>query len=73
MRLGTLVGIVLIVLGLAGFALQGVTYTRRRDVIRLGPIEASAEQRENIPVPPWASGLAVVAGLGLIVAVRRAS
>ena len=34
----TLVGIVLIVLGIVAFAYQGITYTTRETVIDIGPI-----------------------------------
>ncbi|GAC1649426.1 MAG: hypothetical protein NVS4B3_06470 [Gemmatimonadaceae bacterium] len=72
MRLGTLIGIILIVLGILGFAYQGITYTQHKDVVRIGPIEATAEQRQTVPISPLVSGLAVVAGVALVVAVRRA-
>ena len=72
MRVGTLVGLVLIILGVLGLIYQGVTYTKRRDTIRLGPIQATAEQKETIPISPILSGIAIVAGIALVVAVRRA-
>ncbi len=48
----TLVGIVLIVLGIVAFAYQGITYTSRETVIDIGPIKATADTQKTIPLPP---------------------
>lgn len=64
-------GIVLIVLGALALIYGGVTYTRRRDTVRLGPLSATVRQRETVPIPPVLGGLAVVAGIGLLVAGGR--
>jgi uncharacterized membrane protein HdeD (DUF308 family) len=62
------VGIALIVLGLAALAYQGITYTTRETVLDLGPIEATAEEEETIPLPPIVGIVAVVAGVALVIA-----
>lgn len=64
-------GIVLIVLGALALIYGGVTYTRRRDTVRLGPLSATVRQRETVPISPVLGGLAVVAGIGLLVAGGR--
>lgn len=64
-------GIVLIVLGALALSYGGVTYTRRRDTVRLGPLSATVRQRETVPISPVLGGLAVVAGIGLLVAGGR--
>jgi hypothetical protein len=71
MKMATIVGIVLIVLGLVGLALGGITYTTREKVVDIGPIEATAEKRERIPLPPIAGGLALAAGVVLLIAGNR--
>ncbi len=63
----TVVGILLIVLGVIALAYGGITYTREKTVIDLGPIEARAEQRETIPLPPVLGVLALVGGVVLLV------
>ena len=45
-----MLGIALIVLGLAALAYQGFTYTTRETVIDIGPIKATAEREKTIPV-----------------------
>jgi hypothetical protein len=64
----TAVGILLIIVGVIGLAVGGINYTRREKVIDIGPIEATAEKRERIPLPPVAGGLALAAGVVLLIA-----
>ncbi|HTL02296.1 MAG TPA: hypothetical protein VL243_08720 [Vicinamibacterales bacterium] len=67
----SLAGIVLIVLGLAALAYQGITYTTRDTVIDLGPIHATAEREKTIPLPPILGIAAVAAGVVLLVTASR--
>ena len=67
----SLAGIVLIVLGLAALAYQGITYTSRDTVIDLGPIHATAEREKTIPLPPILGIAAVAAGVVLLVTGSR--
>jgi hypothetical protein len=62
-----IVGLVLIVIGVIGLAYGGITYTRREKVLDIGPIEATAEKRERIPLPPVLGGAALVGGIVLVV------
>ena len=67
----TLVGVVLIVLGVLALAYQGVTYTTREKVIDLGPIKASIDKERNIPLPPIIGALALAGGVVLVFAGAR--
>ena len=71
MRLASLVGILLIVLGVVGLAVGGINYTRLEKVIDIGPIQATAEKHERIPLSPVAGGIALAAGVVLLVAANR--
>lgn len=62
----TIIGVVLIVIGLIGLIWGGISYTREEKVLDLGPIEATAERRETIPVTPLVGGLALVGGIVLL-------
>ena len=62
-----IVGVVLIVLGIVALAYGGISYTRREKVIDIGPIEATAERRETIPLPPILGGLALAGGVVLLI------
>ena len=67
-----LVGIALIVLGVVALAYQGITYTTREKIIDIGPITATKEKKETIPLSPVLGGAALVAGVVLVaVAARR--
>ena len=63
----TLVGIVLIVLGVLALAYQGITYTTREKIVDLGPIKASVDKQKTISLPPILGAVALVAGVGLLV------
>jgi hypothetical protein len=62
-----ILGIVLIVVGLAGLAYGGFTYTTRESIVDIGPIHASREKTHNIPLSPIAGGIALLGGIALIV------
>ncbi|MEO6524990.1 MAG: DUF3185 domain-containing protein [Gemmatimonadaceae bacterium] len=59
-------GIILIVLGLIGLVYGGITYTRRQDTVSIGPITATVNQREKLPISPIAGGVALAVGIGLL-------
>jgi hypothetical protein len=67
----SIAGIALIVLGLAALAYQRFSYTTRETVIDIGPIQATAERHKTVPLPPIVGIVAVVAGVGLLVAGSR--
>ena len=67
MKTASLVGIILIVLGIVSLAYQGITYTRKETVLDLGPIHAEAERQHTIPLPPIIGVAAVVGGIALLV------
>ena len=66
-----LAGILLIVLGLVALAYQGFTYTTEETIIDAGPIEASTEQENTVPLPPIVGIVAVAGGIALLVAGSR--
>ena len=61
-----IVGIILIVVGAIALIFQGITYTRDRQAIDIGPIEATVEEERTIPVPPVVGALLMVAGVALV-------
>ena len=66
-----IVGLLLIVLGVAGVGFQGISYTSREKVVDIGGLEITAETRKTIPVPLIVGGLALVAGIGTVVVASR--
>jgi hypothetical protein len=65
------IGVILIVLGLIGLAWGGFTYTTRKKVLDIGPIQATREEHHAIPIPPIAGAIALAGGIVLIAADRR--
>jgi hypothetical protein len=61
-----ILGIILIVAGALGLLYGGFSYTRRRDTVRLGPLSATVEQKESVPIPPILGGIAVIGGIALL-------
>ena len=72
MRNLMLFGIVLMVLGIGALIIPNVTFTETKKVLDLGPLQVRSEEQHNIPIPTIAGIAAVVAGLGMIFASRRA-
>lgn len=64
MRASLLAGAILAVLG-AFIIIKGVSYTREESVFKLGDIEAKVEQKHHLP--EWVGGIALGAGLVLLV------
>jgi uncharacterized membrane protein len=73
MKAPTLIGILLIALGIVALAYQGITYTTREKVLDIGPIKASKETEKTIPLPPVLGGLALAGGIVLVLAGTRTS
>ena len=53
MKTSIVLGVLLIVLGVISLAYQGITYTTRKKVVDLGPIQATTEQHKTIPCPQF--------------------
>jgi hypothetical protein len=66
-----IVGTILIILGIIGLVYGGITYTRRRDTVSVGPLSATVTQRETLPISPVVGAIALVAGIGVLIASRR--
>lgn len=64
-------GLILIVIGVIALAYGGITYTRREKVLDIGPLEATAERRETVPLPPVLGVVALAGGIVLLIAGSR--
>ena len=67
----TVVGLVLIVVGLVALVYQGITYTSRETVIDIGPLHATADREKTCPLPPVLGIVAIAGGVALLVAGMR--
>ena len=66
-------GLVLVLLGLAGLALGHISFTTEKKVLDVGPVTASVSEEHSIAIPDIASVVALGVGAGLLVmGMRRA-
>jgi hypothetical protein len=61
-------GIVLIVIGLAGFFTGGFSFTKDRTAAKVGPIELTVKDKESVNIPQWLSLGAIALGAIVLVA-----
>ncbi|HEY6441900.1 MAG TPA: hypothetical protein VIY66_01030 [Candidatus Acidoferrales bacterium] len=73
MKISAAAGVVLIVIGVIALVFQGITYTKHKKVLQVGSFQATTEQHKTIPVPPIIGGVALVAGIVLLVAGRKST
>ena len=66
-------GIVLIVLGLAGFFTGGFSFTKEKSAANIGPIQLTVKEKESVNIPQWLSIAAVVLGAVVLVMGSRKS
>jgi hypothetical protein len=67
MKTATIVGILLIILGIAGFAAGGISFTHEKKDVDMGPIQLSHKQTKTVPISPILSTTSLIAGVGLVV------
>jgi len=67
----SLVGILLIVVGIAALAYQGISYTKQEKIAQIGGVQVTANTQKTVYLPPILGGLSFVAGLALVFIGRR--
>ena len=71
MKAATLVGILLIVLGVIGFAVGGISFTHQKKDMDVGPVQLSHKETNTLPISPILSTLSLIVGAGLVVVAVR--
>jgi hypothetical protein len=61
-----MIGIVALVAGILALVYGGFSYTRQTHDAKLGPIEISVSEKQQVNVPVWAGVVLAVAGGGLL-------
>ena len=69
----TLIGLVLIVVGIIGFAVGGFSFTHEKKDVDLGPLQVSHKQTSTVPIPPILSAIALIGGIALVVVGAKSS
>ena len=71
MNLITIIGVILVVLGVVGLIYGGITYTSNKNVVDVGSMHVQVDQTRQIPLSPIAGAAAVAVGVILIIVGRR--
>ena len=71
MKPAAIFGAVLIVIAIIGFAMGGFSFTHEKKVIDAGPVQVSHQQTQTVPISPILSTIALIGGIGLVVAGLR--
>jgi hypothetical protein len=66
-----ILGIVLLLGGLAGLFVGRIGYTETKPIVKAGPIELDSQQDHSIWIPTAAAIAAMVVGAGLIAVGRK--
>ncbi len=64
-------GMLLIVVGLLGLVLGGVSYTTSEKLVDIGPIHATHDTTHTMPWAPIAGVVALAAGIVMVVVDRK--
>jgi uncharacterized membrane protein len=70
MNTARILGIVLIVAGVLALLYGGFTYTKETHEAKVGPLELTIADKEQVNIPVWAGVGAIAAGVMLLI-VRR--
>lgn len=68
-----ILGLVLIVLGIGGLLVSHVSWTETTPIVKAGPLEINAQENHTVWIPTAAGVVAVLAGLGLVFAGKKAA
>jgi len=72
MRPMAILGVLLIAIGIAGLAIDNISFTERKTIVDAGPLKVTADEQRTIPIPTIAGIVAVIAGAGLLFMGRAA-
>lgn len=63
----SVIGMVLVGVGLIGLIWGGLSYTSQETVVDLGPIKATRDSTHTLPLPPIVGSVALAGGIVLLV------
>ena len=67
MKAATIIGILLIIFGIIGYATGGLSFTHQKKVVDAGPLQISHKTQDTLPISPILSTISLIAGIGLVV------
>jgi hypothetical protein len=66
-RLPTILGVILVVLGVIGLVHPSFDYHQREEVAKVGPFKATVDEQKTAQVPPAVSIVVLTVGIVLVV------
>jgi hypothetical protein len=72
MKAATIIGILLIALGIIGYATGGISFTHEKKDVDLGSVQISHKTQDTLPLSPIFSTISLIAGLCLVVVGAKA-
>ena len=64
-------GIILIVIGIVMLIFRGFSFTKEEKVADIGPLEINKKDKKSVGWPMYAGGIAVVAGIVVLLADKK--
>ena len=52
MKPATIIGAVLIIVAIIGFAMGGISFTHQKKVVDMGPVQVSHKETDTLPISP---------------------
>lgn len=65
------IGIVLIAAGILMLIFRGFSFTQKKNVVDLGPLEINKKEKKSVGWPVYAGGIALAAGVVVLLAGRK--
>ena len=66
MKPAGIIGVILIIVGIVGFAWGGVHWNQEKKDAQVGPLEIKHTEQQRINFPPIVSGICLVGGILLV-------
>ena len=73
MKPAGIIGVILIIVGIVGFAWGGLHWNQEKKDAQLGPIEIKHTETQGINFPPVVSAICLVGGIALVAIGARKS
>jgi hypothetical protein len=65
-----ILGVVLILAGIAGLVVDYIPIHHQEQVAKIGPLTATADKETDVVIPPYAGVIVIVVGAALVFAAR---
>jgi TRAP-type C4-dicarboxylate transport system permease small subunit len=66
-----MIGIVILAAGILALVYGGFSYTRQTHDVKVGPLEISVAEKQQVNVPLWAGVALAVVGGGLLISGKK--